>query len=149
MYVHEFEHIALENYLNEMREKGYLLKSMGWFYLSFQKGTSNQPYHVVVSGKRDEDGYRVSDETKKQQDLMNEFGYNYVCGYGHMQVYQATNQHIVKHQMEDELTFIKNIIRKKVSSALLLVFVALVMLLQIFLYSEMDYFAILDRKSVV
>ena len=51
MYVHEFEHIALENYLNEMREKGYLLKSMGWFYLSFQKGTSNQPYHVVVSGK--------------------------------------------------------------------------------------------------
>ena len=31
MYVHEFEHIALENYLNEMREKGYLLKSMGWF----------------------------------------------------------------------------------------------------------------------
>ena len=37
MYVHEFEHIALENYLNEMREKGYLLKGMGWFYLSFQK----------------------------------------------------------------------------------------------------------------
>ena len=144
MYVHVFEHIALENYLNEMREKGYLLKGMGWFYLSFQKGTANQPYHVVVSGKRDEDGYRVSDETKKQQDLMNEFGYNYVCGFGHMQVYQATNQHIVEHQMEDELTFIKNIIRKKVSSALLLVFVALVMLLQIFLYSEMDYFAILN-----
>ena len=144
MYVHEFEHIALENYLNEMREKGYLLKSMGWFYLSFQKGTSNQPYHVVVSGKRDEDGYRVSDETKKQQDLMNEFGYQHVCGFGHMQVYQATNQHIVEHQNEEELSFIKGIVGKTVSSAWLLVFVALVMLLRIFLYSEMDYFAILN-----
>lgn len=145
MYVYAFEHIALQNYLNEMKEKGLQVCKLSNHYIGFEKKEKKGHYQVVVSGKREDDPNRMGEEALKQQNLMVEFGYEHVCSFGYFHVYYHDKKHIPPYDEAQELLHIQDVTNKyKESFTSVLIIAGLLVIIGSLLLSKIDFYYLLE-----
>lgn len=145
MNVYAFEYLALQNYLNEMKEQGWQVCKISNHYIGFEQGEKKGHYQVVVSGKRDDDPNRIGEEAKNQQKLMNEFGYEHVCSFGYFHVYHSNKKQVPAYNEQQELEHIQGVMKKYQSSfSFLFLLLGLISFVGVLLMSEIDFYSILE-----
>jgi len=86
---------ALKEYLEEMAQKGWLLKDINT-YLTFEKAEPQKLiYSVEVFEKASIFDTRVEEKAKEYIDYCHEAGWQFVCSVGKTHVFVATDENAI------------------------------------------------------
>lgn len=136
IYVREIR--AFELYLNRMAKKGWFLETMKCGLIFKKDKPQNFTYHVATNlGSSIIDPDIITEESKNQRKFFEDFGYQYVCEKGLLQVYVCnSNKPLYNDEYVDNVVLKKIIFKEMINYTIIpMVFQLLIMFL-IFLRPE-------------
>ena len=136
LFVHPFQYIGLQKYLNHKSEKGWKLKSIfggNLCLLTFEKAEEKSCYRVDYTN--DFSMMEPGTETvkaKKYREFIEEYGYEYIGSNGALQIYQTHGENgAIRENNEDDF---KALLKSSLKSYV--PYLALLFLIFLIFYSD-------------